>query len=148
MTQPLTAILTEASRRPAVVADLSALVDAEVAAKKGMSGMALKGGYGVVRKINAQFVPHAIDSMLPAFAAQLEPFHTAAAEVNEPLSAQMRRRPDDVAEALLGVTDARAARSRRDSVKKVYAKLRPQGHKHVTEALPRLGVVLDKHVSA
>jgi hypothetical protein len=53
-----------------------------------------------------------------------------------------------VADALLGVTDDRAAGSRRDSVKKVYGKLRPQAKKHVEEALPRLGELIDQHAAA
>ncbi len=59
---------------PAVLADVQALVDAEVSDKKGASGLALKGGYGAVKKVGPSIVPDAVEGLLPAFVARLEPF--------------------------------------------------------------------------
>jgi hypothetical protein len=141
--------LLDPARRPSVVADLAALIDAEVADKSGVSGLAVKGGYSLLKKINSSFVPEAIDGMLPDFVARLEPYyaeHTAAPSGS--LSDFLTARSAEVADALLGVTDDRAESSRRESVKKVYAKLRPQAKKHVEEALPRLGALIENHARA
>ncbi|PSL05214.1 hypothetical protein CLV30_10480 [Haloactinopolyspora alba] len=149
MTDTLKQALLEPSRRPAVVRDLHELVDAEVAEKSGVSGMAVKGGYSVLKKMNAQFVPDAIDSMLDAFVERTEPFYADfRAGGSGSLEQYFAQRPAEVANALLGVTDDRAQASQRDSVKKVYAKLRPQAQKHVEEALPRLAAVIERHVTA
>jgi hypothetical protein len=140
-------LLLDPARRPDVVTELAALVDAEVADKSGVSGMAVKGGYSLVKKISPTFVPHALDSMLDEFVARMEPFHQEAAAADMPFSAYLASHTEPVAEALLGVTDDRAAASQRESLRKVYAKLRPQAHKHVTEALPRLGLLVEKYAT-
>lgn len=141
--------LLDPARRPAVVNDLHQLVDAEVSGKSGVSGMAVKGGYAVLNRMNARFVPDAIDSMLDAFVERAEPFYADfQAGGGGSLADYFAARSAEVADALLGVTDDRAQASRRESVKKVYAKLRPQGQKHVEEALPRLAGVIEHHAKA
>lgn len=149
MAESLKNILLDPSRRPAVVEDLTKLVDAEVGDKSGVSGLAVKGGYAVLKKINSGFVPDAVDGMLDDFVNRMEPFYAEyAANPSGSLANFLTANGSDVADALLGVTDDRAENSRRDSVKKVYAKLRPQGKKHVEEALPRLGDVISSHTEA
>jgi hypothetical protein len=142
-----TALLDDA-RRPAVIADLTALVDAEVAARGGVSGAVVKTGYATVKKIKPGFVPHAVGSLLPGFVDALEPLWAEHRSVGGgDFGAFLAARPDRSADALLGVTDARAKASSRESLKKVYDKLRPNAKKNVIEALPRLGKVIDKHAA-
>lgn len=148
MAQTLKSALLDADRRPAVVNDLAALVDSEVANKSGASGMALKGGYGLLKKISPHFVPHAIDGMLDELVDRMEPVYTdftASSEAS--LSTYLKAQGADTADALLGVTDARAAASSRESVKKIYSKLRPQAKKHVEAAMPALGDVIARHTA-
>jgi hypothetical protein len=142
-----TALLDDA-KRPAVVADFGALIDAEVAAKGGVSGAVIKTGYAAVKKIKPGFVAHAIGSLLPGFVEALEPLwaeHRTAGGGD--FGAFLAARPDRSADALLAVTDARAKASTRESLKKLYEKLRPSAKKNVVEALPRLGKVIDKHAA-
>ncbi len=149
MANTLKTTLLDPNRRPDVVKDLHALVDAEMADKSGVSGMAVKGGYSVLNKMSASFVPDAIDGMLEDFVTRMEPFYAEfLAGSNASLEQYFASKPEEVANALLGVTDDRAEASQRESVKKVYAKLRPQGQKHVQEALPRLAAVVERHVTA
>ncbi|NDL60093.1 DUF6918 family protein [Phytoactinopolyspora mesophila] len=149
MADTLQEILLAPDRRPAVVKDVENLVDAEVAGKSGVSGLAVKSGYGLIKKINSTFVSDAVDSMLDNFVARLEPYYAEHVKAGSGSFAdRLTGNSSDVADALLGVTDDRAAGSRRDSVKKVYSKLRPQAKKHVEEALPRLGELIDKHAAA
>ena len=51
-----------------------------------------------------------------------------------------------VADALLAVTDARAAKSNKGTVKSMYEKLRGSAKKNVEEAVPRLAKLLEKHL--
>ena len=146
MADTLREILLDPSRRPAVVKDLHQLVDAEVSDKGGVSGMAVKGGYAVLKKINAGFVPETIDNMLESFVERAEPFYADfQATGGGSLADYFESRRSEISDALLGVSDARAAASQRDSVKKVYGKMRPQAQKHVEEALPRLAGVIESH---
>lgn len=51
MAQMLKEILLDETKRPAVVTDMQQLIDEEVEAKSGVSGLAIKGGYGLVKKV-------------------------------------------------------------------------------------------------
>jgi hypothetical protein len=146
VTDTLKKALLDKAKRPAVIGDLGGLVDAEVAGKGGISGAVIKTGYAAVKKVKPGFIAHAIGALLPKFADALEPLwaeHRAAGGGD--FGTFLAARPDRAADALLGVTDARAKASNREALKKGYDKLRPNAKKNVIEALPRLGRVIDRH---
>ncbi|EID54276.1 hypothetical protein AB8O38_06645 [Saccharomonospora xinjiangensis] len=147
MADTLKEILLDSSRRPTVVADLQTLIDEEVAAKSGVSGTVIKTGYAAVKKIKPGIIGAAVESLLDEFVAALEPIYADfRASGASDFGSYLPTRPD-AADALLSVTDARAERSDRESIKKVYGKLRPKGKENVEEALPRLGRLIDKHAA-
>ncbi|WP_197319528.1 hypothetical protein [Saccharomonospora sp. NB11] len=147
MADTLKEILLDSSRRPTVVADLQTLIDEEVAAKSGVSGTVIKTGYAAVKKIKPGIIGAAVESLLDEFVAALEPIYADfKASGASDFGTYLPTRPD-AADALLSVTDARAEKSDRDSIKKVYGKLRPKGKENVEEALPRLGKLIDKHAA-
>ncbi len=149
MTQTLNAILLDPNRRPSVVTDLQTLVDAEVSDSGGVSGAVIKTGYATVKKVKPGIVTSAVNRMLPQFATALEAFYADyRASAGTDFGAYLSGRPAEAANALLGVTDARAEQSNSDALKKVYGKLRPQGQRNVEEALPRLGRLIDQHARA
>ncbi|CCH74309.1 conserved hypothetical protein [Nostocoides australiense Ben110] len=132
--------LLDPSRRPQTVDALVGVVDAEVKSKSGLSGAAIKTGYAAANKIDAKIVRRAINGMLPDFMAQLEPFWAARGE--QPFGAYLAGNADAVSEALLAVTDARAANPKHAAIAKVYSKLRGKAKDNVEAALPRLGEAL------
>ncbi|EME56558.1 DUF6918 family protein [Amycolatopsis decaplanina] len=149
MADTLKEILLDSSRRPAVVSDFEGLVDAEVSDKGGVSGAVVKTGFAAVKKIKPGIIPAAVDTLLDDFTVALEPFYgDYKAKGGNDFGAYLVGRSDEASDALLSVTDSRAEKSSRDSIKKVYSKLRPNGKKNVEEALPRLGQLIDKHASA
>ncbi|MBH0118578.1 hypothetical protein M1M07_15875 [Rhodococcus sp. HM1] len=136
--------LLGADKFPAVIADVEALIDAEVSDKKGASGLALKGGYAAVKKVGPSIVPGAIEGLLPEFVEKIQPFWNEFGG-NGSFADFLVAREDEVSNALLGVTDERIAGSSKTAVKKVYDSLRGSAQKHVAEALPRLGALIQKH---
>jgi hypothetical protein len=146
--QTLDEILLDPARRPAVVTDLQELVDQEVSEKSGVSGAVVKTGYATVKKLKPGVITTAVDRLLGEFVTALGPYYGEyrAAGTGADFGAYLSTRPD-AAEALLGVTDARAENSSSEGLKKVYAKVRPHGRRNVEEALPRLGRVIDKHAA-
>ena len=64
-------ILSDADR-PSVIKDCVQLVDAEVAAKKGVSGMMIKSSYKMFKAIKPTIVENAVETLLPAFAEKLD----------------------------------------------------------------------------
>lgn len=136
--------LLGADKFPAVVTDVEALIDAEVSDKKGASGLALKGGYSAVKKVGPSIVPGAIEGLLPEFVQKIQPFWQEFGGAGS-FADFLVAREEQVSDALLGVTDERIAGTSKTAIKKVYDALRPSAKKHVGEALPRLGALIQKH---
>jgi hypothetical protein len=139
----LSELLLLPGKRPAVVKDCVSLVDSEVAAKGGLSGIAIKGAYAVVKAVKPGIINEAVDRLLEDFVGRLEPFYT---ESPTGFAAHLEKNSTRVAEALLGVTDSRIERANNGTIKKAYEKLRPSAMKHVQSAVPGIGRVVQKHV--
>ncbi|HVR03427.1 MAG TPA: hypothetical protein VMT47_14915 [Polyangia bacterium] len=144
----LTDMLLVPGNRPKVIADCVQLINEEVDAKGGLTGLAVKGAYALVKAVKPGFVTEAVDHMLDDFVKRLEPFWADAQTKNEPIGPLMNARAPQVADALLAISDERAARSTNPTLKKAYEKLRPTGKKHVEQAVPRVGRLVQKYASA
>jgi hypothetical protein len=141
-------ILLVPGNRPKVVADCGKLVEEEVDSKGGLTGLAVKAAFAVVKAVKPGFVNEAVDHMLDDFVKRLEPFWADAQARNEPIGALLNARSGQVSDALLTISDERAARSTNNTLKKAYEKLRPTGKKHVEAAVPRIGRLIAKYASA
>jgi hypothetical protein len=136
-------VIADSSRRPAVVRDVVQLIDSEVSRKGGLSGMAIKGAYKLVKKLKG-------GRMIPdEFSDAIEPLHAeyrgdSGAGFGRFLSA----RGQDGVNALLSITDGRAQRTTNSTLKRAYNKLRPMAEKNVEDALPGIGRMIDKHCNS
>ncbi len=135
-------------RRKAVVADGVRLIQAEVDKKGGISGLALKGAFKVVSAVSHDFVPHVLDKLIPEFAQKLEPFYDERQREapGQPMEQFLSNRASAVANALLTITDARAARADKGPVRSAYEKLRGMAQRNVEDAVPGIGRLVDRHV--
>lgn len=138
--------------RPQVVDGCCALIEREVAGKRGLSGMAVKTGFGVVTRIKPGFIREIVSKLLPEFVDALEPMYAesvAAAGEGGPVAddfiGRVEREKARAAEALLGVTDRRIDDAR-PSVRSAYRKLRPSARDNVEAALPGLLSTLRPHL--
>jgi hypothetical protein len=143
----LTDMLGSAPKRDQVVADACRVLDDEVSDKGGLSGLAIKGAYAVVKGIKPGFVKEVVDGLLDEFLTCLDPLYQESVTRGVKAGAHLQANAGRVADALLAVTDAKAARSSRAVVKSTYEKLRPTAKKQVEAAAPRLGGLLDRHVT-
>jgi hypothetical protein len=139
--------LTDETKKTLVVNDCCQLIDEEVKDKGGISGLAIKAGYGAVKGIKPGFVRQVVTDLLPEFAKALDPFHAEATSQGKPVPAHFEANAARVADALLTITDAKAKNAKSGVVKGTYEKLRPTAKKHVEQAVPRLGRLIDKHAS-
>jgi hypothetical protein len=137
--------LSAPDKKEAVIDDCIALIDAEVADKGGISGLALKAGYSAVKGIKPGFIRHVVHDLLPEFAAALEPFYKEAVEKQKKPSEYFPQHGPRIADALLSVTDSRAKNAKSGVVRSTYDKLRGSAKKNVEAALPRLGKLVEKH---
>ena len=132
--------------RTAVISDLVAVVEQEVGEKKGISGTAVKAGYGAVRKVMPDLTKRAVVRMLPDCAEALDPFWTDFQSSGDAdFGGYLAGRGSEAAQALLAVSDAKVAGTSREVIKKAYKPLRGRAGDHVQAALPRLGSTLQKH---
>ena len=137
--------LTDEAKKKNVVRDCCDLIDAEVKDKGGISGLAIKAGYGTVKGIKPGFVEKAVEDLIPEFAKVLEPIYADAKTANKPVSDFFVTNTTRVADALLSITDAKAARAKSGVAKSAYDKLRGSAKKNVEQAVPRLGKLIEKY---
>jgi len=145
-------ILAEAllsqDNRPQVIRDCARLIDEEVARKTGISGMAIKGGYKMFKKVKPTAVEDAMDSLLDEFVEKLDPVYEEyrSSAKDETLERFLVRNGPRIADTLLEITDARAENTPHRVIKKAYMKLRPMASKQVQEALPAVSRLVERYV--
>ena len=139
-------VKTDATRQKVIDHSLRVL-EAEVADKRGIGGIAVKTGYKVVSGIQPGFIRGVVDNLLDDFLDALDPIYQEAVEKNVSPRDYLVANPDRVAESLLAITDARAVRAKNKLIKKTYEKLRSGAKGHVMAAVPRLGEMLETYVS-
>ncbi len=141
----LVEVLGQAPKREPVIADCVNLIDTQVKQK----GFIIKGAYATIKTIKKGFIPEVVDSLLDDWLGKLQPHYDKwAANKSSSLSDYLVARSEDVAEDLLSVTDARAAKSSHGTAKKMYGKMRDGAKRNVVEAIPDLAKLVEKHVAA
>jgi hypothetical protein len=133
----LTDQLLRPEAKPHVIDGCCKLIEREVAGKRGFSGAAVKAGFAVVTKVKPGFVREVVTTLLPEFAASLEPLYQECATEAEVFARRVTSDRARAAEALLGVTDRRIGGAR-PAVQRAYEKLRPSARENVEAAIPGL----------
>ncbi|MBB3038811.1 DUF6918 family protein [Hoyosella altamirensis] len=142
-------VLLSDENRDAFVADARTVLDEEVRAKRGPTGVMLKGAYKTVNAVHATFVNSVIRVLLPDFLEQLQPHWDAFTSAGErDFGTFLAGRGDEAADELLAIVDRRAEASAYRSIAKLYGQLRGQAHKHVVQALPRVGTLIQRGMAA
>jgi hypothetical protein len=148
MAKSLVEQVQDGSKRKAVIEDALRVLDAEVDDKSGLSGIAVKTAYKLVKGIAPGFLSQVMDRLLDDFLKAVDPVYQEAVAKGEAPSKALTAQGGAVADRLLAVTDARAARAKQPVVLKTYEKLRPSAKKHVEAAMPRLGQLIERHVAS
>lgn len=141
----LVAMLADPSLRQRVIKEGAALVDAEVAKRSGMAGIAIRTGFAAIKKIRPDIVEDSLDKLLPAFAPAIQP-HVAAGEASGGVASYFSANASRIADDLLAVTDAKAQNAQNAIMKRTYATLRGQAHKQTTQSVPAVGAWLQTYV--
>ena len=131
-------------KRQQVIDDAIKVLDAEVADKGGLTGLAVKGGYKVVQGVRPGFVRDVVTGLLDEFLEAMDPLYQEAKQKGRPAGAYLLENKGRMAEGLLAVTDRKAQRAE-GMLKKAYDKLRPLAKGQVEAAAPRLSQLLEKH---
>ncbi len=143
-------IMLEPAKRPEIIKDCSRLVDSEVAAKRGLVGLMVKGGYKAFKAIKTGIVESAVDHLLDDFTVVLDK-HYDKYLADEPSKVTSfdrwsQKRDAMMANDLLSVTDDIMDRSNKKALKKIYHGLRKVAQRNVAEAIPGVGRLVMKHM--
>jgi hypothetical protein len=131
-----------------IAADCVALVDQEISAKSGVSAAALKLAYAAVTTFAPGYYQTTVEKLVPKMLRQLQPFWAdfqagQGGQFGEYLASQGQ----DVAEALLAVTDDLAQGSSRGAIIKAYKAVRDGARNHIEAALPSVGALVEKYAA-
>jgi hypothetical protein len=143
----LSDVVKDPVKRRAVVDDCTALIDAEVGDKRGLTGAAIKAAYMTVKNIKPGFIGSAMNDLLDPFSQKVDPFWADCQAKKANARQFFTLKKAEIANALLGITDARAERSQHKVLVKAYHRLRPQAVSHIGDAMPRLADLIAKHAS-
>lgn len=142
----LASIAADPQQRTKLVHDITALIERQVQAVSGLSGMAIRTGYKVVASLKGgRMIPGAVNVLLDDFCAALEPFVAEAQAKDAPLTSAWSGRERAVSEALLAITDNKA-KNASALLQRPYRKLRSFGEAQVTAAVPELARTLERYV--
>ncbi|GAB4459424.1 MAG: hypothetical protein OHK0037_04820 [Elainellaceae cyanobacterium] len=128
-----------------LVADCVKLIDEQVAAKGGISGLALKAAYGVVKGVEPSYISGAIQRLLPEALAALDPMWNEGIQSGDPVQHLIQNR-DRTADTLLSVTDHKIEKAKNGVVRASYGKLRTSVKGDVEAAVPGLAQILGTHI--
>jgi hypothetical protein len=143
----LTDRLLETGTRPKVVTDCVALVDGEVAAKKGVTGMVIKTGYKAFKALKPTIVKEAVEHLLDDFVKVIDGHYGEFAESGGSSFERFAvSRDTRIANDLLGITDAIIDKSDKTALKKIYHGLRKVAERNVAQAVPAIGRLVDKYM--
>jgi uncharacterized protein DUF6918 len=148
MAATLQEILLSPDTQSQVIADCHTLLEQEVAGLSGISGTAVKLAYKAVITFAPGHVRFMVESLLPQMVDKLQPFWadfntSGGSEFGDYLA----KRGEEVSNALLSVTDARAAASDRPTIIKAYGSVRGSAARHVEAALPQVGNLVLKYAA-
>lgn len=134
-------------KREAVIEDALHVLDQEVADKSGLTGIAIKAAYAMVKGIKPGFIREVVANLLEDFVDALDPVYQEALEKGVKPGVHLDAQRSRVADALLAITDRKAERAQNRAIKSAYQKLRGTAKKHVEAAAPRLGRLLERHAA-
>ena len=148
MAATLQQILLAPDTQPKVITDCYALIEQEISGKSGVSGTAVKLGYKTVTSFAPGYYHDTVEDMFPQIVDKLEPYWADfSTSGGSEFGDYLVKRGEEVAQALLSVTDGMAAISRRPTIIKAYRAVRGSAAKHVEAALPRVGDLVQKYAA-
>ncbi len=142
----LTALIQDRAVKARIVEDCVALLEEQVAMKKGISGLALKTTYRALQSVGRKYVPGAIGRLLPEAFAAIDPMWREGLQAGDPVEYLIQHQAR-TANTLLQVTDARIQHA--DGIVRVsYEKLRKSVQGDIEAAIPSFARIIAAHAQA
>jgi len=143
----LVEVLKDQSVRPLIIADCEKMLDAEVADKKGLTGIAVKGAFKTLKAIKPGMIKHTLDDLIDELAEKVDPFWQDCQKQGANPRTFFTANSTSIANALLGITDGRAKQSKFKNIVRAYNTLRPKAVQYIGDAMPRFSDLVSKYAS-
>lgn len=130
--------------RAKIADECAQLIDQQVAAKKGLSGVALKTAYRAIKGLGAGYIPKALRNLMPQVLEAMDPMWDAGLAAGDPV-AHLSQNSSETADVLLGVTDTKISKARNKVVVATYKKVRNSIKDDVEAAVPGLAQIFGSY---
>jgi len=148
----LAELLLDSETKSMVLDDCVAQINAEVASKRGLSGLVIKAGYNWVKRLdNGIMVEKSMGLMIDDLVKELSVFHRKYLDNggysfdNRALADYFKAYEEDISSALLNVPDRKAQVGANKILKGIYKLLRPIARAEVKAALPGIASLISKY---
>ncbi len=122
-------------------------VGAAVKAIRGLRGLAVRAGFDTICKVRPGFLERQVEDLLPQWCDQLDPFWAAGEQCGDAVE-YLHEHRYAVSDALLEVSDERAASATDQTARAVYARLRPNASSRVADHIRLVGEFVRVQVDA
>ncbi|MDZ8056031.1 MAG: DUF6918 family protein [Aulosira sp. ZfuVER01] len=136
--------LLNSNKKELIVDECCTVIEAQLASKSGISGIALKTAFAALKGVKPGYIPYVVEQLLPQCFTALDPIWDEGVQKGDPVE-HLVTSSDRTADALLSVTDERVKQAKRPIVRGTYEKFRGSAKQHVEEAVPDLAKVIGKY---
>jgi hypothetical protein len=138
--------LSNPEKKASVVDDIGNMIEAQIASKSGISGIALKTAFAAIKGVKPGYISYVVEQILPQSFTAIDPIWSEGVQTGDPVGYLVTNR-SRTANALLSVTDERIKKTQRQIVKGTYDKLRNSAQQHVEAAVPDLAKIIGKYTN-
>lgn len=145
----LSEILLASPQREALIAGGAELLEKAIAERGGLTGMAYRTGYAMIKAAKPGAARRASVELMPGFAEALNPLfeqHLQQGGSAETFSRTLLGNADTTISRLIAVADQRVEGSS-DLVRKTYARFRGNAEAEVARILPDLATLIDRVIA-
>lgn len=123
------------------------LMEEQVNAKKGITGVAFKTLYKGIKTIKSDYPVKAITGLLPSVSEAIEPIWAEGMQKGDPIK-HLKDNQALTADKILSVTDLRIKKAQNKIVKASYSRIRNSLQDEIQQAVPGLADILNNHIAS
>jgi hypothetical protein len=142
-TGPLSSLLLAQAQFDPLADDCVRLIEDQVRQRRGIKGVAMRTGLGVLKASKPDILNRAVRHLLPEFASALEPLYAEFRKAGaSDFSAFLNSRRAEATQALLHIVDHRIERSQNGLIRSTYARLRGDAERDVDATIGGLANII------
>lgn len=145
MTATLRDVVSDPEQRPRIADDAVREVALAIGSRTGIKGAAAQFGLEAINRIRPGFLARQVEELLPAMADAIEPWWATGRSRGD-APAWLKANANQVADALLTVTDAHVAEAHDQAAIAVYQRLRSAAPQRIAAEMPRIATFVTRWV--